>query len=197
MFNRARDRELVHHNPCEGVRYNKEGKRTRYVTDEEFLRVKALANEHMQAILDLALLIGQRRGDLLAIRQGDIDAEGIYLRQSKTGHPQIIRMTEAVRDVVDRLLKDRPRGGAYPLVCKPDGSGYTVNGFNTNWQRLMNRAVKEGAVERFRFHDIRAKAATDLQRAGHDPQALLGHASWTTTEIYLRDRAGQLVEPLR
>jgi integrase len=48
----------------------------------------------------------------------------------------------------------------------------------------------------FQFRDLRAKAATDINDLMH-AQKLLGHKNRTTTEIYTRDRIGELVKPLR
>ncbi len=50
------------------------------------------------------------------------------------------------------------------------GKPYTANGFETQWQRAMGRATKPGKkdeppllVERFTFHDLRAKSASDAE----------------------------------
>lgn len=50
--------------------------------------------------------------------------------------------------------------------------------------------------ERFHEHDIRGKVATDLD----DPvaaQQLLGHSSIKMTESYIKQRATDVVQPLR
>jgi integrase len=62
----------------------------------------------------------------------------------------------------------------------------------------MQAALKSGAVtEHFTEHDIRAAAATEAQRQGQDPQALLGHQDAATTRRYLRDKAPVHVRPVR
>jgi integrase len=43
------------------------------------------------------------------------------------------------------------------------------------------------------IHDIRATAATRAQAEGLPAQALMGHKSARTTEIYLRDKAVPVV----
>ena len=53
-------------NPVRTLERTPKGKRTRYVTDAEYDAVYTLANERMRIAMDLALLTGQRRGDLLA-----------------------------------------------------------------------------------------------------------------------------------
>lgn len=58
----------------------------------------------------------------------------------------------------------------------------------------MSKTLKNGLTERFHFHDLRAKSASD-----DDPQTAsnrLGHGSVSTTERYYR-RAPEKVRPLR
>jgi integrase len=58
--------------------------------------------------------------------------------------------------------------------------------FSAIWQRLMAKAV-QACVERFTFHDLRAKAASDKGTI-EEAAALLGHASSETTKrIYKRN----------
>ena len=57
-------------------------------------------------------------------------------------------------------------------------------------------AAREKVGADWQLRDLRAKAATDLQNLAQ-AQKLLGHRSRNTTEIYTRDRKGELVNPLR
>jgi integrase len=53
----------------------------------------------------------------------------------------------------------------------------------------MLRAISEGILkERFRFHDLRRKTATDLEYQDNREAArkLLGHTDQKTTAIYIR-----------
>ena len=52
-------------NPVRTLERTPRSKRTRYVTDAEYAAVHALASERMRIAMELALLTGQRRGDLL------------------------------------------------------------------------------------------------------------------------------------
>jgi site-specific recombinase XerC len=56
--------------------------------------------------------------------------------------------------------------------------------------------AREKAGVNFQIRDLRAKAATDTGDLAH-AQRLLGHKNRTTTEIYTRDRLGDLVKPLK
>lgn len=187
---------LVDTNPCDGVERNPEKPRDRYVTDAEFLAVKALADDWMQAVMDLAYLTGMRQGDLLALERRQVDSEGIHLRQAKTGQRQIIERTPALDDVLQRLQRARPVAGMR-LLCTKRGQPYSESGFKALWQRLARSALDQGVLEeRFTFHDIRAKSATDAEQQGLDPQRLLGHTSRNQTETYLRSRRAIRIQPV-
>jgi integrase len=183
-------------NPCIGVERNKETGRDRYITDAEFLAVKALADEHGQAVMDLAYATGMRQGDLLKLTHAQVTDDGLVLRQGKTGQRQVMEMTPELADVLSRLKASRDAFG-FTLIRRRDGKPYTSSGFKAWWQRLQRAAMREEVIiERFTFHDIRAKAATDAEDQGHDPQALLGHTTRKQTEAYIRSRKTIRVQPI-
>lgn len=72
------------------------------------------------------------------------------------------------------------------LFCRKNGEPYDKDHFHSRWQYGMKKAIKEGKIERFTEHDLRAKHATDAERQGLDVQANLQHSDRRTTEIYLR-----------
>ncbi|WP_406622916.1 hypothetical protein [Acidovorax sp. SDU_ACID1] len=59
-------------NPCQGVKGFRETGRDRYVTDEEFERVKQHAHFTVADAMDVALLTGQRPADVLKMKRADI-----------------------------------------------------------------------------------------------------------------------------
>lgn len=161
-------------------------RRTRYVTDEEYLACRKLANPRMQVAMDLARNIGQRRGDLLKLKHEDCTKDGIIIRQGKTGAGVLVVWTPTLRRIVRAakgLSPDIPRDY---VLRTGDGGRYTGSGFSAIWQRLMQRYVDAGGT-RFTFHDLRAKAGSDTASLA-DAQALLGHASPETTKrVYKRN----------
>lgn len=66
---------------------------------------------------------------------------------------------------------------------------------------LRNRfdEARKASNQSWQIRQLRAKAATDkTEREGLEAaQALLGHASVTTTEGYVRGRRGKLTDPTR
>ena len=167
-------------------------RRERYVEDSEYQAIYALASPMMQVAMDLAVLTGLRRGDLLELTRDNLTDEGILVRTSKTGKALLIEWSDELRQVVERARKIKPQV-RMPLLCTRNGTAYTAGGFNANWQRLMRKAAKRG-LARFHFHDLRAKSASDdtLEAA----TKRLGHMDVRVTERVYRRRPTR-VKPLR
>lgn len=196
---------LADSNPClrKLVARNEECPRDRYIHDEEYLARQAVAPEWMAAVMDLAYLTALRLGDLLAIRLAPpaaaeeracwVDGHALYAQPQKTKKSTGQRLSFALEGellaVIQHLLQLRAASrvqGMY-LICNRRGQPYTVDGFESLWQRLK---AKDGNRS-FQFRDIRAKSATDADEAGLNAQLLLGHGSPKTTEIYLRSKRTQ------
>jgi len=177
---------IVDTNPCRGVRRHRETPRSRYVTDAEFRTVWEGGNQTIRDAMDLSYLTAQRIGDVLKMSLRDDHGDTLQVTQGKTGARISIQVTPALRTVLDRC---RARGSirGMTLLHGRGGAPYTYDGFSTMW----GRAMRKSGVDRFTFHDLRAKALTDLERAGvprPDIQALAGHASGVMTERYIRAR---------
>ncbi len=195
-------------NPAHGIEKPKSKPRTRYVTDGEFMAVWKLASPQLKVAMDLALLTGLRRGDLLSLTRDNLTEDGILVQTSKTGKSLLIQYTPALEEVLASSKKLKPQVPGRYLLRNMQGKPYTSNGFSANWQRLMTKAVKSGierfsfhdirsksGIERFSFHDIRSKSASDsdsLQEASER----LGHSSTSLTKrTYYRKALP--VKPLR
>lgn len=179
-------------NPAYGLRLPLEAPRERYVTDEEYLAVRALAAPMVRHAMDLALLCGLDRATVLALERRNITDAGIEFQRGKTKGLQRIGWSDDLREVVEEVLREEPRL-RHALICRRDGRRYTPDGFSTLWQRAM-AAYAEGGGTRFTFHDIRAKSASD---AGSDQEAAdrLNHSDPSITRRVYR-RLPRLAKPL-
>lgn len=181
-------------NPVREVKPFKETPRTRYVTDAEFDAVKKIAPPLVAALMDLARLTGQRRGDLLSLRRDAITDEGLMISQGKTARSRPVQIciawTPALRAAVSALKELKRPIASTSLVTRNDGSPMSLDGWKTAWQRTMDKAIAEGAIAtRFHFHDLRAKTITEMKEGGRDARALSGHASDAMIEkVYDRRR---------
>ena len=192
IFNKAREwGYTTAPNPCQGVKGFKETGRDRYVTDDEFERVKAHAHFTVADAMDLALLTGQRPADVLKIKRTDIRDGALWIVQNKTGARLGIEITGELAAIVDRI-NARPRQAisAY-LIQDETGQPLSVFALRSRFDK-----AREAAKVSFQFRDIRAKAATDTGDLAHS-QKLLAHKNRDMTEHYVRARIGERVKPLR
>lgn len=183
-------------NPCTGVERWPTKPRDRYVTTEEFDAFRATTRPQVQIAMDLALLLGQRQGDIIGLKWAQItSANGkdyIEIDQGKTGKKLAIEVTPAVEAVLDRAFSTGPRSD-YVLRTKW-GRRYTEDGFRAMWQRYCRLWEKAGNP-RFHFHDIRAKSISD-NPVFDNAYLLAGHIDPKMTRgVY--DRARRIVQPLR
>lgn len=123
---------VIDANPARHVRRDgyRPVKRDRYVTDEEFLLVHSVASPMVQIAMELALLTGLRRGDLLGLARDNLTDQGIAVRTSKTGKPLLIEWSPALRDVVSRA-KTLPPHVRQHLIANRRGKRYTGHGFSS------------------------------------------------------------------
>jgi integrase len=184
---------VVDFNPCKGVHRNKEGKRDRYITDDEFKEVWSKANLTIRCLMDIAYLTAQRIGDLLSIGMRDITKDGILIDQNKTGKKILIGMNADLQAAIDRCRRIHPTVKGMTLFHTRSGKQYTYDSFDSMWQR----AKKKTGIKDFHFHDIRAKALTDAKRLGLDAQMLAGHATEAMTAHYVKRREIDLIEALK
>lgn len=197
VINFARERGLVEmHNPCVGVRKNKEVGRERYLEDAEFDAIYAKGDDELRDAMDLLLLTSQRPGDVIKMKRHDIRDGHLWVRQDKTKMRLRIAIEGELAAAIDRMTK-RPRE-ATGVHLVQDRNGQPL----TYWmlERRFARAREAAALEMpsagdIQLRDIRGKAATDVEDLDH-AQRLLGHASRTMTEHYVKRRPNDAVRPL-
>lgn len=194
-------------NPVQALRTMSTPPRTRYITDSEFRRIKIgamYASDGQRAktvnpsgpiicaLLDLAYLTGQRISDLLSLEWSAITGEGIHFTPSKTrkstGSKVLIEWTPRLRATIERIKAMKRRSLRYVLT-KQDGQRYTYSGARTAWDRALERSGVEGCT----FHDLRAKALTDKDRAeGMGAAQTMGaHSTQSQTAGYVRHRTAK------
>ncbi len=181
------ERGKVHVNPCKGVRQYKEVARTRYVTDQEYEAVYQIAPPAIKVAMELSYLCAARKGDVLAMRWDQVLEDGIFIQQGKTGIKQIKLFSDRLRQAIATAGSlSTNRLGAY-VVVKPNGHPYTDSGFNSAWRETMLRAREQtGWPLDFTFHDLKAKAISDIDGTSRDKQAISGHKTEGQVAVYDR-----------
>lgn len=187
VFRWAYERGKVKKNPCTGVRQYKEVARDRYITDAEYQAVYDMAPAVIKTAMELSYLCAARKGDVLILRWSQVLENGIYIQQGKTGAKQIKAWSPRLRAVL-ALAKTLSKNvlGTYVLI-KPDGMPWTSNGFDSLWRRTMLAAREQtGWPLDFTFHDLKAKAISDIEGSSRDKQLISGHKTEGQVSVYDR-----------
>lgn len=180
-------------NPCEKVTLNKEESRDRYVTDTELQKYKGLCSSrsYMPMAMELAYLCRMRASEVYAIKKVHIEEAGLRVFRGKGSRGEITQWTPRLLAAVKECLawnaevKGTPIDSPY-LLHDRKGSRYTISNHKSQWARLQ-KAADAAKVERFTFHDLKAKGYTDQE----DQDA--GHKSEKMAKVY--NRRGRLVAP--
>jgi integrase len=180
LFNVAIDKEKIEINPAQRASLPRapEG-RTRWLADDELGKVLKACPAWLQPIAGLAVALGTRRGELLAVRWEDIDMNRgtIQLRKTKNGKPRPAFINELALQVLTSMAdgKAKRRGLLFADVTPAQVSVAFI------------RACNDAGVEDFSFHDLRHCYASHLRMRGadlHDLQKLLGHSDPRMTNRY-------------
>ena len=186
---------LIDRNPCREGRHDPIQKRTRLPTIAEIEAFSSQATKQIALYCRLKLATGLRMGDMLKLDRRMISDEGLTIVPGKTasrsGKTQIFLFRDeagtstGLRELLDEILALPRRVTALALFATREGQHYTVDGWQSIWQRYMRSYAVAGG-ERFREHDIRATAGERQERlAGRESaRRLLGHDLESTTARY-------------
>jgi integrase len=156
-------------NPAKGVRKLKGGSGHIPWPNWAIERFRKHAPENTKLLFELALGTGQRASDLIKMKWTDIEADGIYIVQNKTGAKLWVPCT----DSLSKVLRNTARKGIYILTNKR-GAPLTYSGIA---QRLT-KTSKQLGTEAYTLHGLRYSAASHLAELGAtDAQiaAITGH----------------------
>jgi site-specific recombinase XerD len=150
-----------------------------------------------RAILELLFSAGLRVSELVSLDRDHVNLnKGEFSVRGKGSKLRVVFLSEDARDAIFRYLEKRQDMdpalfSAVPIAKKGftrghDGADLRLTGRSV--QRLVKKyAAKAGLVKDVHPHTLRHSFATDLLRNGADirsVQAMLGHSSITTTQIY-------------
>jgi integrase len=182
MLNRAVDWGLLEANPMKGLKFLRENNaRQRYLSLEECEHlIQACIPPRVRAIVVIALHTGMRLGEILNLRECDLDFRSglILIPDSKNGEPRHIPMDSTVAS----LLIDYPRrpGSELMFANKAGGRFLEIRGGFKN-------ACERAGICDLHFHDLRHTFASHWMMAGGDLyvlKSILGHKSIVMTQRY-------------
>jgi integrase len=149
---------------------------------------RATATGRDLLLFELLLGTGQRISDVLMMRWGDMDADGIRVTQGKTKAKVYVPLTDRLR----RILADTPKRG---LFIVSQNNGQRVR-YNLAWKDMMALRVKIGA-KAYDIHSLRHSAASEIaglpgMTADH-VRAITGHSAVQMVRLY----AGEAMQKAR
>jgi len=179
------------------------------ITEEEVARIlRASEGTRLHIPIVLAVLCGLRRGEVLALRWSDVDLERRILqvrrsleevrvdgrlvlrtKEPKTGKGRAVVVPPLAAEALKRhrraQVEERLRAGPvwedHDLVCPASNGGPW---YPSNFQKVFSGFVRQYAIRRVTFHQLRHAHASYAIRLGADLRtvaARLGHATPTLT----------------
>jgi len=148
-----------------------------FLDDEQLARVRELADKRgpwMRAAVEIAYLLGWRRGEILSLRAGDINLKKrfVRLKTSKNGQPRQCPLNGALVKVLEPVLAGKePTDRVFPQLPK----------FVYAWEQLQKEFGS-----RILFHDFRRTAARDKLRAGVPTTVIMALQGWKTEGMFRR-----------
>jgi site-specific recombinase XerD len=139
-----------------------------------------------RAILEVLYGTGLRANELVSLDLGDLDllSQLVFVREGKGRKERLVPFGASVKQALRAYLRERPpREG--PLFLSRSLGRLTRTGLGT---LVAKAGVRAGLDRPVSPHRLRHSFATHLLRNGADVrhiQALLGHASLSSTQVYL------------
>ncbi|MGC9320383.1 MAG: tyrosine-type recombinase/integrase, partial [Armatimonadota bacterium] len=140
-----------------------------------------------RAMLKLMMILGLRRGEVIALRIGDHESEAGTLKivDSKNRKSRVVPVPAGVGRDLDQWLELRPHCDHDRLFCSRQGAPLNPRAI----YRMMDRIATAAGVrdKTVRPHMLRHTAATMALRNSGDllaTQSLLGHSDPSVTRVY-------------
>ena len=158
--------------------------RTRFLSEAErtslFKACRASHWDKLYLLVLLAITTGARKGELTKLGWGDIDFDRrtAYVATTKNGQPKVLPLTDSVMKEL-QLFDTKDSSLIFASKVKYD----VPYCFTKPWKR----AIEDGDIKDFRFHDLRHSCASYLAQSGAsllEIADVLGHKQISVTKRY-------------
>lgn len=189
-FNRAVARKLTSRNPFAGFDKFEEQERTRFLSEEELVRLLRAAADgldrspHLKDVILTAILTGLRLRAILGLHRDEINFSlGLIKKRPGQSSRNKRAGTIPIPDDLMDMLKSRAQKTDSGYVFENQRTGKPMN----NVRKSFKKALETAGIEDFRFHDLRHTFATYALVRSKDirgVQEILGHKNIQTTQKY-------------
>ncbi|MDX6053208.1 MULTISPECIES: tyrosine-type recombinase/integrase, partial [unclassified Klebsiella] len=190
-------------NPAEATRKPIAKVKRRRLSLDEWRQIYDMADAHyIKSAMLLALITGQRPGDIVNMKFTDIKDDLLYIKQSKTGAKIAIplelrcveidmNLREAVAICRDRVLSKYLIHHTKTVAKIKAGDPVTVHSLGRKFAKARDLAGIAADDERElpTFYEQRSLSGRLYKAHGLDVQMLWGHKTEKMSELYLDDRA--------
>ncbi|MBW2147884.1 MAG: site-specific integrase [Deltaproteobacteria bacterium] len=167
----------------ESLHQKENNKRLRYLAGEEIETLLKACSPYLKDIVEVDLLTGMRRGELLSLKWSQIAGGFIYLHETKTDESRQIPIPKDLEIVLKRIRQHQWARDlkVEHVFCDDLGRPFK------EVKRSFGSACKRAGIMGFRFHDLRHTFASHYIMRGGSIKALqkiLGHKDIQMTMRY-------------
>lgn len=180
-----------HPNPAQGIELNREQPRDEHLRAAELplvtAAIQAEPDPWVRGYLQLLLLAGTRKTELLRLRWSCVDGElgELVLEDTKNGTNFVVKIGAAAIQVLKSIPRVVGTDYVFPNRRSDSKRGY-MQAPRVAWKAVLRRA---GVERRVTIHDVRRTMGTALGRAGFTAEQiarLFNHKSDVTARHYIR-----------
>lgn len=198
FFNEAILAGVIDHNPASPIKAPRVKVLRQRLTFKQWQQIRAWSVAHqppwVSRMMDLALVTGQRRSDLVKMAFGDVWDEHLHIEQRKTGTrlalPIALRLTilgKSIGDVIEDCRTYAAPGAT--LVRRQGGRPLCDASLSARFEEARDGAGLTWSVGTPpSLHECRSLAEREYRRQGIDTRILLGHKHQSMTDAYNDDR---------
>jgi len=222
LFTWGKNRGYAKINPATGVEMAKEKPPQQLVTDEVYFRFLAYAKhcgsmkpktagsapDYIWMVMELAYLCRLRGIEIVTMTEDSFLSDGLVCKRVKGSRDNITILNKRLKVALNAAISRRNKiweASKYPVPLKIENRPLIVNvsgdalkksTFDSAWQRLVVRAIKDNVIseeERFAPHDLKRKGITETAGNRADKKEASGHKSDASLDVY--DKSIARVDP--
>ncbi len=172
-------------NPVSGIKFFPEQHRTRFLSEQELVRLRNVLNPEAWSWVCLAVETGMRQAEQFALRWKHVDFENgvATIPMSKSGKTRHVSLSDGATSILRRFESFTRSVFVFPSVHDPL-KPLCPDSFLRN---IFRPALKRAGIQGACWHSLRHTAASRRVMAGVDLLAvkeLLGHQDFDTTLKY-------------